>query len=62
MATPKYKYYNVLLDTLGKDNILRGKPLSNENIQQVVSKVIEIRKQNSNVITMKSRAIIHISI
>ena len=41
MATPKYKYYNALLDTLVKHNNLRGKPLSNENIQKAVSKVIE---------------------
>ena len=41
MATPKNKYYNVLLDTLVKDNNIRGEPLSNESIQQAVSKVIE---------------------
>ena len=41
MATPKEKYYNVLLDTLVKDNNLRGEPLSNENIQHAVRKVIE---------------------
>ena len=41
MATPKDKYYNGLLDTLVKDNNLRGKPLSNERIQQAVSDVIE---------------------
>ena len=32
VATPKDKYYNVLLDTLVKDNNLRGLELSNQNI------------------------------
>ena len=41
MATPKEKYYNALLDTLVKDNNLRGKPLSNEKIQKAVGKLIE---------------------
>ena len=41
MATPKDKYYNAFLDTLVKDNNLRGKPLSNKNIQKAVSDVIE---------------------
>ena len=41
MATPKDKYYNVLLDTLVKDNNHKGKPLSNENIQKAVGKVVE---------------------
>ena len=41
MATPKDKYYNALLDTLVKDNNLRGEPLSNENIQEAVGKLIE---------------------
>ena len=41
MATPKDKYYNALLDTLVKDNNLRGEPLSNEKIHQAVGKVIE---------------------
>ena len=41
MATPKDKYYNALLDTLVKDNNLRGEPLSNGKIQQAVGKVIE---------------------
>ena len=36
MATPKEKYYNVLLDTLVKDNNLRGERLSNQNIQKAV--------------------------
>ena len=40
MATPTYKYYNMLLDTLIKDNNIRGEPLPNENIQQAVGKVI----------------------
>ena len=41
MFTPKEKCYNKLLDTLVKDNNLRGEPLSNENIQKAVRKVIE---------------------
>ena len=41
MATPKHKYYNALLDTLVKDNNLRGEPLYNQNIQDAVSDVIE---------------------
>ena len=41
MATPKDKYYNAFLDTLVKYNTLRGKPLSNQNIQKSVGKVIE---------------------
>ena len=41
MATPKYKYYNALMDTLVKDNNLRGGPLSNDKIRQAVGKVIE---------------------
>ena len=41
MATPKDKYYNAFLDTLVKDNNLRGKPLPNEKIQKAVGKVIE---------------------
>ena len=41
MATLKEKYYNALLDTLVKDNNLRDDPLSNENIQKAVGKVIE---------------------
>ena len=41
MATPKDKYYNALLDTLVKDNTLKGEPLFNDKIQQAVSKVIE---------------------
>ena len=41
MATPKDKYYNLLLDTLVKDNNPRGEPLSNEKIEQAVGKVIE---------------------
>ena len=41
MASPKDKYYNVLLDTLVKDNNLRGEPFSNDNIRQAVGKVIE---------------------
>ena len=39
MATSKDKYYNALLDTLVKDNILRGKPLSNQNIQEAFSDI-----------------------
>ena len=41
MATPKDKYYNVLLDTLVKDNNLKVKPLSNDKIRQAVGKVTE---------------------
>ena len=41
MATPKDKYYNELLDTLFKDNNLRGEPSSNQKIQKSVSDVIE---------------------
>ena len=41
IATPKYKYYNAFLDNLVKDNNLRGEPLSNENVQKAVGKVIE---------------------
>ena len=41
MATSKYKYYIAFLDTLVKDNNFRGEPLSNENIQKLVGKVIE---------------------
>ena len=41
MANPKYKYYNALLDTLVKDNNIRGEPLSNEKIQKAFDKVIE---------------------
>ena len=41
MATPKDKYYYAFLDTLVKDNNLRGGPLSNDKIQQAVVKVIE---------------------
>ena len=41
MATPKDKYYNVLLDTLVKDNNLRGEPLSNQKIQKTDSDVID---------------------
>ena len=41
MATPKEKYYNVLLDTLVKDNNPRGESLSNKIIQEAVSDVME---------------------
>ena len=37
MAIPKDKYYNEFLDTVVKENNLRGEPLSNEKIQQAVS-------------------------
>ena len=33
MATPEEKYYIAFLDTLVKDNNIRGKPFSNENTQ-----------------------------
>ena len=41
MATPKDKYYNAFLDTLVKDNNLRGEPLSNQKIQESVNDVME---------------------
>ena len=40
MDNPKEKYYNVLLDTLVKDNNISGETLSNEKIQKAVGKVI----------------------
>ena len=40
MATPKDKYYNRLTDTLINDNNHKGKPLSNEKLQQAVSIVM----------------------
>ena len=44
MATPKYKYYDVLLDTLVKDNNSKGEPFSNDKIRQAVVKLIEETK------------------
>ena len=41
MATPKDKYYNKLLNTLVDDNNRKGKTLSNENLPQEDSKVME---------------------
>ena len=41
MATPKDKYYNAFLDTLFKDNNIKGEPLSNQKIQEAVSDVVE---------------------
>ena len=41
MAIPKYKYYNMLLDTLVDDNNRKGAPLSNEKIWQAVGRVME---------------------
>ena len=41
MATPKDKYYNALLDTIVKENNLKGEPLSDDKIRQEVGKVIE---------------------
>ena len=41
MANPKDKYYNMLLDTLVKDNNCKGGTLSNDKILQAVGKVIE---------------------
>ena len=38
MATPKYKYYNTLLNNLVYGNNRKGKPFSNE---QAVGKVME---------------------
>ena len=41
MGTPKDKYYTKLLKTLVDENHRNGAPLSNENIQQPVSIVME---------------------
>ena len=41
MVTPKEKYYTKLLKNLVNDNNYNGAPLSNENIQQAVSIVME---------------------
>ena len=41
MATPQDECYNTLLDTLVKDNNLRGEPFSNKKNQKAVGKVIE---------------------
>ena len=42
MATSSQdEYYTEFLDTLFKDNNLRGEPLFNKNIQEAVSDVIE---------------------
>ena len=41
MATPKEKYSNAFLDTLAKDNNIKGEPFSNDKIRQEVGKVIE---------------------
>ena len=41
MATPKYKYYNTLLNNLVDDNNLKGAQLSNEKLRQAVGKVME---------------------
>ena len=41
MAPPKDKYYNAFMDTLVKDNNLRGKPFYNQNIQEAVNDAIE---------------------
>ena len=41
MATPKDKYYNALLDTIVKDNNIKGEPLYNGKIRHAVSLVLE---------------------
>ena len=41
MATPKDKYYNRFLDTLINENNHKGTPLSNDNLQQAVSILLE---------------------
>ena len=41
MATPKDKYYTNLLINIVDDNNRNGAPLSNENLWQAVSKVME---------------------
>ena len=41
MSNPRDKYYNAFLDTLVKNNNLRGEPLSNQNIQEAVIDVME---------------------
>ena len=41
MATPKYKYYNTLLDTLVDDNNCKGAQFPNDKIRQAVGKLIE---------------------
>ena len=41
MATPKYKYYSTLLNTLVDDNNLKGAPLSNEKLWKAIGKVME---------------------
>ena len=41
MDTLKDKYYNTVINNLIDDNNLKGVPLSNENLQEAVSKVME---------------------
>ena len=41
MTTPKEKYYENMLETLVDDNNRNGALLSNEKLQQAVSKVME---------------------
>ena len=62
MATPKEKYYNVFLDTLVKDNDIRGEQLYNQKIQKAVGKVIEETEAEFERNYKKSGAILHISI
>ena len=56
MATPKDKYYTKLLKTLVDESNRNSAPLSNENIQQAVSIVMEETeaelKRDINEITM----------
>ena len=41
MVTPKDKYYNLLLDTLVKDNNSKVEPFSNDKIRQAVRLLME---------------------
>ena len=41
MATPKYKYYNMLLNTLDDDNNCKCETFTNEKLRQAVGKVME---------------------
>ena len=57
MATTKNKYFEKMLETLVNHNDHHNAPLSNENIQQAVSKVLaeteeEEHKHNANNVTM----------
>ena len=41
MVTPKYKYYEKILETLVNDNNRNSETLSNEKLRQAVRKVME---------------------